>query len=119
MRRLSGRELRRLTKRMGLNLKEMEGVEEVVIKLSDKEIVIKNPTVSIVEIKGGGRIYQITGKEEERSIIEETVPEEIEISEEDIQLVVAQTGVSPEEAKKALMESGGDLAKAIMLLSSR
>lgn len=118
MRRLSGRELRRLTQRMGLNLKEMEGVEEVIIRLPEKEIVIKSPSVSIIEIKGGGRIYQITGVEEERSRVEEAL-EEVEISEEDIQLIVAQTGVSPEEARRALIEAGGDLAKAIMLLSSR
>jgi NACalpha-BTF3-like transcription factor len=33
--------------------------------------------------------------------------------------VADQTGKSPEEARKALEESGGDLAKAILLLQSK
>jgi nascent polypeptide-associated complex subunit alpha len=40
----------------------------------------------------------------------------IEISDEDAQLVSAQTGVSIEVAKKALESANGDLAQAIMLL---
>jgi len=38
--------------------------------------------------------------------------------EEDVRLVADQTGKSLEEARKALEESGGDLAKAILLLQS-
>jgi nascent polypeptide-associated complex subunit alpha len=40
------------------------------------------------------------------------------IPEEDARLVADQTGKSLEEAKKALEECGGDLAKAILLLQS-
>ncbi|RLE50960.1 MAG: hypothetical protein DRJ21_01085, partial [Candidatus Methanomethylicota archaeon] len=48
----------------------------------------------------------------------EKVEEKIEIPEEDIQLVAAQAGVSLEEARKALIEAEGDLAKAILSLTS-
>ncbi len=122
MRRMGSRDLRRLTRRMGLNINELQGVEEVIIRLPDKEIVIKNPSVSVIEAKGGARIYNVAGEEEERprGVSEEKEEEGgIEISEEDIQLVAMQAGVSPEEAERALREAGGDLAKAIMLLSSR
>ena len=37
--------------------------------------------------------------------------------EEDIQLIIDQTGKSKEEALKALEESKGDIAEAIMKLS--
>jgi NACalpha-BTF3-like transcription factor len=37
-------------------------------------------------------------------------------TEEDINLVMQQTGKSYEETKKALEESEGDLAKAILML---
>jgi len=40
------------------------------------------------------------------------------VAEEDVKLVADQTGKSMEEAKKALEESGGDLAKAILLLQT-
>ena len=40
------------------------------------------------------------------------------VSEEDVQLVAGQTGKSVEEARNALIESEGDLAKAILLLQS-
>jgi len=48
--------------------------------------------------------------------VEAERPEEIEISDEDVQLVVEQTGASPEEARKALEETGGDIAAAILKL---
>jgi nascent polypeptide-associated complex subunit alpha len=40
------------------------------------------------------------------------------VSEEDARLVADQTGKSLEEAKNALIECDGDLAKAILLLQS-
>ncbi len=119
MRRMGSRDLRRLTKRMGLNINELQGVEEVVIRFPDKEIVIKNPSVSVIEVRGGGRMYNIAGEEEERPRTAEEEETKVEISEEDVQLVAAQAGVTPEEARRALEEAGGDLAKAIMLLSTR
>ncbi|MEM2420009.1 MAG: hypothetical protein QXL38_03375 [Candidatus Bathyarchaeia archaeon] len=39
--------------------------------------------------------------------------------EEDVRLVADQTGKSLEEARKALEECEGDLAKAILLLQSK
>ena len=39
-------------------------------------------------------------------------------SEEDIELIVQQTGVEKEIARKALVEAKGDLAKAILLLNT-
>ena len=41
------------------------------------------------------------------------------IPEEDVRLVADQTGKSVEEAKRALEETEGDLAKAILLLQTK
>jgi nascent polypeptide-associated complex subunit alpha len=60
----------------------------------------------------GQQTYQITGKAKEKSIKTELV-----IPDDDIELVATQTGVSKEDAKKALKETKGDLAEAIMRLS--
>jgi len=102
---------------MGMNMKELEGVEQVVITLKDKEIVIKDAEVSIMKAMGT-ETYQISGNAEERikgSDTEDAV--EVEISEDDIDLVASQTGKTKEEAENALKEANGDLAEAIMRLS--
>ncbi|ABL77629.1 nascent polypeptide-associated complex protein [Thermofilum pendens] len=111
------REQRRMLERMGLVFKPIEGVQEVQIKLAGKTIIIRSPEVQVLEIKGGGKIYYVTGVEEE--VPGEQQPQQLEISQEDIDLVVLRTGASPEEAKRALIESGGDIAKAILSLSQR
>jgi len=118
MRKISPRELRRLSQRMGLNLEEIENVEEVIIKLPSKELVINNPKVSVMSFKGE-KIFQVMGEVSERERSDEIKEEKIEIPEEDVQLVAAQTGVSLEEARKALEETRGDLAQAIILLNAR
>ncbi len=41
-------------------------------------------------------------------------PHEISIPDSDVELVVAQTGCTPQEAKAALKEASGDLAEAIV-----
>jgi len=117
MRSLSPREFRRLAKRLGIKIEELKDVEKVSIVLPDKIIEVINPSVSVMTVSGN-TIYQVVGGEI-KEIEREKPSEEIEISEEDIQLVAEQAGVSFEEAKMALIETKGDLAKAIMLLASR
>jgi NACalpha-BTF3-like transcription factor len=41
------------------------------------------------------------------------------IPDSDVELVVAQTGVASEQAKAALVEANGDIASAIMKLSTK
>jgi len=103
-----------MTKKLGVEMKELEGVTEVIIRTSEKEIVIENPQVLIMSISGQ-KVYQVMGGEEKEVELERK-KEVIEISEEDVQLVASQAGVSLEEARKALEATKGDLAAAIMLL---
>ena len=104
------RQMERLMRQMGVKSKELEGVEEVVIKLRDREILISNAQVVVVEF-GGQRTYQVVGTETERA-------REFEPSEEDIKLVMEQTGASREIVVQTLKETGGDLAEAIVKLKS-
>lgn len=99
--------------RMGMSMDAIEEVKEVVIKTSNKEIVIEEPEVAVLAVQGQ-KIYQVTGGK----ITEKAVERKLAIPEEDIRLVADQTGKSLEEARKALEESGGDLAKAILILQS-
>jgi len=99
---------------MGLSMDAVPEVEQVIIKTSGKEIVIEEPEVAVLDVQGQ-RIFQITGGK----ISEKAVERKLAIPEEDVRLVADQTGKSLEEARKALEESEGDLAKAILLLQSK
>jgi nascent polypeptide-associated complex subunit alpha len=115
-RRINPRDARRMMQRMGMNMDAVEDVEEVIIRTPTKEIVIEAPEVAIVNMQGQ-KIFQVAGgKVSERAPERKTAAPSV--SEEDVQLVAGQTGKSVEEARKALIECEGDLAKAILLLQS-
>ena len=113
-RRVSPREARRMMQRMGMSMDAISDVQEVIIKTSSKEITIEEPEVAILEMQGQ-KIFQVTGGK----ISEKAAERKLTIPEEDVRLVADQTGKSLEEARKALEECGGDLAKAILLLQSK
>lgn len=114
---MSQRETRRLMKRMGLSMDTMTDVEKVIFKTKQKEIIIEDPEVAIMDLKGQ-KMYQVTGsKISEKTLTQKD--EETIILDEDVRLVADQTGRSVDEAKQALEESGGDLAKAILLLQTK
>jgi nascent polypeptide-associated complex subunit alpha len=103
-----------MMQRMGLNMDAMPDVQQVIIKTSSKEITIEEPEVAMLEMQGQ-KIFQVTGGKITEKAAERKSPG---IAEEDVRLVADQTGKSVEEARKALEESQGDLAKAILLLQS-
>jgi len=113
-RRVNPREARRMMQRMGMSMDAIPDVEQVIIKTGSKKIIIEEPEVAILEVQGQ-KIYQVTGGKIVEKAAERKAPT---IPEEDVRLVADQTGKSLEEARKALEESGGDLAKAILLLQS-
>ena len=106
------KQMQRAMKQMGMDMKDMKGVEEVVIRLKDKELVIKNPKVNVMNFMGQNT-YLVTGKTKEQLLEKELV-----IPDDDVDMVATQTGVTKEEARQALEETQGDLAEAIMKLSS-
>jgi nascent polypeptide-associated complex subunit alpha len=125
------RAMRKLTNDPNMNLQEIEKVNEVVIRTSNEEIIIKNPqSVSTMEIPGQGKIYQIFGgeqksediegeeieKEDEEEEIEEQKKVEVDIPLEDVKLVAQQAGVNEDQAREVLKKNEGDLAKSIIEL---
>jgi nascent polypeptide-associated complex subunit alpha len=114
-RRVNPREARRMMQRMGMSMDAVADVEQVVIKTSAKEITIEEPEVAMLEVQGQ-KIFQVTGGKITEKAAERKPSG---IAEEDVRLVADQTGKSPDEARRALEESGGDLAKAILLLQSK
>ena len=105
------RQMERAMRQMGVKMQELEGVQEVVIKLRDKEIVIPGAQVTLTEMSGQ-RSYQVVGQEIERK-------PQFEPSEDDIKLVMEQAGASREVAVNALKETRGDLAEAILKLKEK
>ena len=120
-RRMNPREQKRMMQRMGMNMDSVGDVKQVIIRTADKDIVIDEPEVAILQVQGQ-KMYQVIGGQ-----VSEQAPSQggttaallkPAFSEEDVQLVADQTGKSLEKAKEALQECGGDLAKAILLLQS-
>ncbi len=111
MKRVSPRQARRMMSQLGMKVEEVPNVQRVIISTAEGNVIIENPNVNILDMQGQ-RIYQITG--EERTEAGGTA-----VREEDVLLVAQQAGTSLDEARNALQETNGDLAQAIMLLSSK
>jgi nascent polypeptide-associated complex subunit alpha len=102
------KKMRRMMKQMGMKMTEIEA-EEVIIRTPDEEYVFEKPDVALVSV-AGQKTFQLSGNYRTRR-------RQIEISEQDISLVMDQTGCSKAEAEKSLKEFKGDIAAAIMSLS--
>ena len=106
------REMRRMLDKMGLDMKPMDNVEEVIIRTDRKELYLIKP--QIIEMKGkDNTIFQVVATD-----IEEKQREVPSFKEDDIILVMQQAGVSKEKAIQALTETKGDMAQAILNLTT-
>lgn len=108
---INPRDLQKAMQRMGVQQKEVDALE-VVIRCSDKDIVIESPSVAKINMMGQ-ESWQIVGR-----AVEKPHSSEPEIKEEDVKTVMDQTGVSKEQALEAIKASKGDLAEAILKLSN-
>ncbi len=106
---LNPKKMQAMMKQLGMSQEEIDALKVSIEKSDGNKIVIENPSVSKMNIQGQ-EMYQVSGG----SVNEESAP--IGISGEDIKTVVEKTGVTEEQAKKALEETK-DLAEAIMQLS--
>ena len=103
------RQMQQMMKKMGIKQEEISAYS-VIIKTAQGDLVIEDPGVTKVNMMGQ-ESYQITG-------IAKLVQQEVEIPDEDVQMVVDQTGVSLEIARETLTECKGDLAEAITRLQN-
>lgn len=108
---MGDRKARRMMDRLGINMTEVPDVEEVIIRTPSKDIIVRNASVSEV-VAQGNRIFQVAGE------TEEVEREKRKFSEEDVLLVQQQANVSREKAAAALEQSEGEVAKAILILTS-
>lgn len=118
--RMNPKQMKAMMKRMGITQEDIDDVEEVVIKTRTKEIVFKDAAVTAMTVQGQ-KTFQIVGTPQERARKKDEQPKEDGgILEEDIKLVMSQTGCSAAEAKKALESTDGAPAEAILkIMASR
>ena len=113
MSRVSSRRARRMMKQMGLKMDELGDIERVIMEGPKREIIIESPVVTALNMQGQ-KMYQIAGG----NITEIKKEKELQIPEEDVLLVSQQANVSMERARTALEEAEGDLARAILLITT-
>lgn len=127
---MNPKQMKAMMKRQGIDMDTIEGVEEVIVRTRDKDIVFRRPEVTTITAQGTVT-YQVVGKPEERAraagagagageVEGEVAPPAPDAfySEEDVQLVMGQTGASEEAARAALAGCDGEVAEAIMKLIS-
>ncbi len=117
---MNPKQMKAMMKRMGITQEDVVDVEEVVIRTRTKEIVFKDAEVSAMTVQGQ-KTFQIVGTPQERPrSMAEQPAEEGGVSEEDVKLVMSQTGCTAAQAKKALEETDGAPAEAILkIMASR
>jgi nascent polypeptide-associated complex subunit alpha len=106
---INPRKMASMMKQMGIDINEIENVEEVIIRTSEKDLIFKDAEVSIMDARGM-KTYQVVGTPHE-------VPRETKIPEDDVKLVMEQTKSNEADARKALLETKGDIAAAILKLT--
>jgi len=112
MPKLDPKKMQKIMSQMGIKNEPVDASRVVIEKSNGGKIVVDNPSVTRVTMQGQ-KTFQVSGDVAEE---EGEATEEKEGKQNDADLVVAQTGASPEQAKKALEEAGGDIAQAIMKL---
>ena len=134
---LDPRQMQAMMRRMGIQMQDIDGVIEVVVRTRTKEYRIKRPSVSIMKAQGS-ETWQVQGKATEVAIdaaatppastptpaadaapapVATNAPPPLPVSEDDVRLVMKQTGKDAATCRKALEAAGGDLAEAIVALS--
>jgi Nascent polypeptide associated complex NAC len=101
--------MKQMMKQMGMEMEPIEGITRVVISTTAGEYIFDQADVVAVKMQGV-TTYQLNGEAR-------FVPATPQIPEDDVRLVMAQTGVSEEKARATLQETKGDIAEAILRLT--
>lgn len=107
---MNPKKMKQMMKQLGMEMEQLEGVKKIVITTGEGEYVFDEAEVVLVTMQGV-TTYQITGTPVFK-------PGKTAISDEDVNLVVEQTGTTQERARATLAETGGDIAEAIMRLAT-
>ena len=122
------RRMNQMMKQLGIDVVDIEDVQEVIIRTRAKDIVFEAPSVTIMTAQGQ-KTYQVVGNPKvvqkgapATSAPAKTAPSpppRLEITDDDVNLVASQSGKKPSEARKALEATNGDIAEAILKLTGQ
>lgn len=119
---LNPRDLERYLKRMGIKMEEVDAAY-VEIGLKNGDILrIEGPAIALLKLPNKMLVYQIQTQESSvkvRRRPQQTAEAGYTPTDEDINLVMEQTGATREEAEQALREAKGDLVQAVMSLMQK
>ena len=103
---INPKQMEKVMRQMGIQSENIDA-EKVIIKTRTKDIIISSPQVTKVKMQGQ-ETFQIAGEISEMSAQS--------FSEEDLNLVIEQTGKDRDSVKKQLEKNNGDIAKTILEL---
>ncbi len=106
---INPRQMEKLARQMGMQIDNIEA-EKVIIVTKDNKIIIDNPQVAKVKMMGQ-ETFQVSGGE----ITEESKEK---FSNDDVKMIMEQTGALEEEACAVLRETQ-DIAEAIVKLKKQ
>jgi nascent polypeptide-associated complex subunit alpha len=105
---LNNKQIQAMMKQMGMSQEELDASRVVIETNNGNNIIIENPHVVKLNIKGQ-ESFQITG--------DVKTEEEVKFTEEDIKQVIEKTGCTKHQATEVLESTNGDIAEAILELS--
>ncbi len=106
---INPKQVEMLMRQFGIKSEDIHA-KRVVFELEGGKLVIENPTVNAINMQGQ-RMYQVVGEAKEEK--------EEGAGEEDIKLVMEQSGAGKAKAEKALKDANGNIAEAIIKLKGK
>lgn len=103
-----------MMKKMGISQEQLP-VNRVVFEMEEGNLVIDEPQVLKIKMQGT-ETYQVSGEAELEDSREGVDGSDELFSDDDVNMVMEQSGKSRDEAVEALENAGGDIATAIMEL---
>ena len=108
---MNPKQMQKMIKQMGIKQDTVDATRVEIFLDNGNKLVFDTPSVAKVNMMGN-TMYQLEGDAREESV--DTTPE---LSADDVQTVMDQTGCTEEQALAALEDTNGDLAEAILNLS--
>ncbi len=108
---MNPRQMSMMMKKLGINVEEIDNVQEIIIKTPSKDYVFTDASVSIMKASGT-ETWQISGTP---TVQEHEV--KLSFTDDDVKMVMDAADCDEATARGALDKSGGDIAEAIVSLS--
>ncbi len=104
-------QMKKLMQQMGIKNTDVPATR-VVVESENGNLVVENPSVTMIEM-GGQKTLQVMGEIREEKSSEASGKKE---EKSDVEIVMEKTGCDKQKAEKALAEAKGDIVEAIMLV---